>query len=260
MKMLAHLAAAALALAGASAHDFALTPGMSEGGKVAVSGLYGHPGTWEQPDERRLVALDLHTPGAEQPVSILASVQPSTAGNLKLAASGEMPAGAERAIVTATYDNGFWVSLGDDEYFNTTKKMAPAGREIVKSSHNTKFAKLLLGSGSGFDLAAGQRLEIIPLADPAGLAAGAELPLRVLFDGEPLAGAEVNSGALGDPMGHAEGLPQTDADGTIRIEVGEPGMMLIRASHSVEGSEPDLADRDNFSATLVLRVGPSAGS
>jgi len=191
MKTLICITAIALGLSCARAHDFALTPGIGEKGRIAVSGLYGHPGAWEQPDKRRLVALDIHAVGENTPVSILDSVKPSTAGNLKLIASGDAPSKTGSVIVSATYDNGFWVSTGEDQYFNTTKKMAPTGREIVRSSHNTKFAKLLLGEGDGFDRSAGQRLEIIALNDPAELADGDQLAIRVLFDGEPLAGAEV---------------------------------------------------------------------
>ncbi|MDF1751380.1 MAG: DUF4198 domain-containing protein [Verrucomicrobiales bacterium] len=258
MKTLIYITTIGLALSCAKAHDFALTPGMGEEGKIAVSGLYGHPGTWEQPDIRRLVALDVHAVGESHPTSILDSVKPSTAGNLRLAASGDKPVKAAGVIITATYDNGYWVSTGESQYFNTTKKMAPAGLDIVKSSHNTKFAKLMLENGPGFDRSVGQRLEIVPQNDPAKLAKGEELVVQVLFDGKPLAGVEVNSAALDESMSHdEENLPKTDGAGKVRIDVAKTGMNLIRASHSVESVDPELADHDNFSATLVLRFGPA---
>ncbi len=63
----------------------------------------------------------------------------------------------------------------------------------------TKYAKALLGSGTGdddaFRLVAGHRLEIVPQLSPAAARRdGKRFPVQVLFDGEPMADLRVSRG------------------------------------------------------------------
>src|ERR1700687_6087290 len=70
------------------------------------------------------------------------------------------------------------------------------GKEIY-----SRCAKSLIAiggdAGSGHDRVLGLTLELIPEANPYTLAAGQELPVRLLYGGQPLAGAKVAAGAKG---------------------------------------------------------------
>ncbi|CAN5344469.1 DUF4198 domain-containing protein [soil metagenome] len=240
-------AALALAASLAHAHDFVLAPAISEGPGVTVTGRFGHPGSWLSIDPDRLSALDAHPPGAPEAVSILAAVEPSA---LKLvASSGDLDAGPGTWVVAATYDNGYWLKLDGGKYHNITKKEAPSGAAVTQSSRELKYSKALISKGGGqdgFDRAVGQRLEIVPTAMAAD-----KVTVRVLFDGEPLSAAKVAGSSM---MGGDQGTSteQTGADGSVEIPLGKPGLQLLRVYHQSPPGDPDLSDKDNFSATLVF--------
>ncbi len=242
----------ALGLLPAAAHDFVLTSGTDAGNQTTVSGLYGHPGTWEAPDLHRLIALDVHTSGAEKPVSILKKVTVAKASALKLQAPVEKMEKTGYAAVTAIYDNGFWVSDADGNYYSTSKKEASGRMAVDKSSHNIKFAKVLI---SGEDKTAGHRLEIVLQKVPSDLAAGAKAPVKIVFDGKALAGAEVAIVTLDGVLSHDTPGVETDAEGMAELPIEKTGVHVVRVSHDVPSKDPDLADIDSFSATLVFNAG-----
>ena len=113
---------------------------------------------------------------------------------------------------------------------------------------------------------AGLPLEIVPLRDPAG---AAELPVRVLWRGRPLAGALVRAWntALGsgssprdaaarDSVGPAAAA-RTDARGEARIAIGRPGEWLISTVHMVPCADRREADWESWWASLTLARGVS---
>ncbi|MBK1833501.1 DUF4198 domain-containing protein [Roseibacillus ishigakijimensis] len=237
----------------AQGHDFALIPKMSGPTLSAVEGRYGHPGAWEKSDPYRLLTLDLHAGGEKS--SLLADVITPPAAIPQPVASIAKHEGT--VIVTATYDNGYWVAMEDKSYFQTTKKMM-AGREgVAGSSHNIKFAKTLVTSAEskGFEAVLGQQLEIVPLANPASLEAGDTLPVGVFFEGKPLPEAKVTVVEITEPMSDSSPSATTDAEGTAQVPLAQGGFLVLRTDHVAEGSTPELADEDHFSATLVLAIG-----
>jgi len=78
----------------------------------------------------------------------------------------------------------------------------------------------------------GQRLELVPDRDLAALKAGERLGMTVLFEGRPLANAQVEAftrGAEGTPV-----LPQvatTDSSGRAELQLAEAGTVLVRTVH-----------------------------
>ena len=65
------------------------------------------------------------------------------------------------------------------------------------------------GAGPGFDRVFGQRLELVAEKNPYTLAGGGELPVRLLYEGKPLAGALVMALQRGRPdkVDGPHGLP-----------------------------------------------------
>ncbi|HEY0136007.1 MAG TPA: DUF4198 domain-containing protein [Nannocystis sp.] len=78
----------------------------------------------------------------------------------------------------------------------------------------------------------GQRLELVPERDLAGLKVGERLGMRVLFEGRPLANAQVEAftrGPSGAP-GPAQ-VASTDSSGRVDLQISEPGTVLVRTVH-----------------------------
>ena len=141
-----------------------------------------------------------------------------------------------------------------------------------------KYAKTVVEVGQGgaraFDRVAGHPLEFVPLTDPAALRAGDSLPVRLLYRGQPLAGAHLHTGTA--PVrgtGGAEGSAAqggtaaledlslvTDASGVARVPVARAGVWNVRTIHILPADANSGADWDVHWATFVFPVagGPSS--
>lgn len=247
-RTLTTFAAAATLLAGpASAHDVWLT--LSSGATVPQLHIhYGHPDDLQAPQPDKLV--DLRATTAAGTTTLAAKVAPSrTAPHL---VSDPVP-GAGSALLSARYDNGFWVKAPDGEYRNTTRRMVPGAMEAITS---TKFAKLVAGPGAPWAAPVGHELEIVPLADPTVLKPGDTLPVKVMFRGQPVAGAAIVH-SDGETVIAPDKLPTvtSDANGVASIPIEKAGGDVLSVSRRVTPSSlPTLADADTFSATLAFNV------
>jgi len=105
-----------------------------------------------------------------------------------------------------------------------------AGPEVF-----SRCAKALVavgGKGSAaFTRPAGLRLEIVPEADPYGLAPGSSLPVRVLFEGKPV--GDVLVVALDLSSADRPQRIRADSAGSARVSLPRPGMWLIKAVHMI---------------------------
>jgi uncharacterized GH25 family protein len=110
------------------------------------------------------------------------------------------------------------------------------------------------GAGTGF----GKNIldvEILSQKDPSAVKVGDELPVLVLFQGKPLAGAEVS--ALGSQCKRAEGKDwdqemKTGDDGVAVIKITEAGLWLISARHKIPYAAPAECDDMMYNTTLTL--------
>jgi uncharacterized GH25 family protein len=239
-------AMSAMAVAGSvHAHDLWLT---AEGGanarRVVVN--YGH--ARDRPPTAADKILDLVAITGDQRASLLDGLEPATVRGAPVVRSRTF-ADAGRTLLAARYDNGHWVKIGDNLYRNVSKRMAP---NAIDSLWSAKFAKSVTGADAPWNTVIGHDLEIVPLADPATARPRENLRVRVLFRGQPLAGAEVERGDGLTPMKEDE-LPRfkTDADGVATIPLPKAGPVLLAIDHRVAPSEtPDLAAADLYNATL----------
>jgi uncharacterized GH25 family protein len=102
-----------------------------------------------------------------------------------------------------------------------------------------KFVKVLTNAEPGAEIAMrpiGQALEIVPLTDPAGLAAGEALEVRVLHDGEPVAATvSATFDGFSDRPGTYAYLTETVEEETRGpVAVVEPwssGLWAVRVEH-----------------------------
>ncbi len=125
-----------------------------------------------------------------------------------------------------------------------------------------KYAKTLVRIGTGKGAAAvyreplGHRLEIVPEADPYSLKTGEMLPLRLYFDGRPLAGARVVMGSTDTATATQSKLPgvRTDAEGSARLPLDKKGgVHYIHTLHMIPATGADV-EWESFWATLTFEA------
>lgn len=137
----------------------------------------------------------------------------------------------------------------------------PAREEAGKAPEPATMAesasKALLNlkpGAAGFDALSGDRLEIIPLSNPAEAKVGDELPVKVLFDGKPLSARlfATYDGFSGreDTFAYATG---SEKDGTAYVKITAPGLWVVKASHSLAETAPTHG-RYSANANLVFAV------
>ena len=116
---------------------------------------------------------------------------------------------------------------------------------------------LLRGSnvgGTAWKQKLGHRLEILPEADPSGVAPGAKLSVQVLFESRPLKNVQVSA------MGRREGKPvtvheaRTDADGRLALPLDHAGEWIVRLVHLRRCPDPEIADWESFWAAMTFDV------
>lgn len=113
------------------------------------------------------------------------------------------------------------------------------------------FAKALVNPAkdhTGFSLRSGDRLELIPLDNPAKLKAGYKLRVQVLFDGQPIA-AKVAAMSPEQPRVSA----QADAQGIVRLSLPANGTWLLRSGHHNDEADARSA-RYEATASLLLQI------
>lgn len=120
----------------------------------------------------------------------------------------------------------------------------------------SRCAKALVASGAkvpeGYDRVVGLPLELVPEANPFRLGETRELPVRLLFEGKPLAEALVVAMDRGSPQRKVAG--RTGPDGRVRLPLGRPGPWLVKAVHMVEAAEGKGADWESFWASLTFEA------
>jgi uncharacterized GH25 family protein len=101
-------------------------------------------------------------------------------------------------------------------------------------------AKLLLNVGGkavGEDRFTGMPLELVAERNPYSLAAGEELPVRLLYEGKPIEGILVTAFEKSNPKTAQK--RRTDKDGRAMIPLPTPGAWLLNAVHMIEPAPDD---------------------
>jgi uncharacterized GH25 family protein len=136
---------------------------------------------------------------------------------------------------------------------------ARAGSGLAKAAAREIFsrcAKALVevggNPGAGYDRVLGLRLELIPEKNPYLLAPGEDLPVRLLYRGAPLAGAQV--AAISRQAAAHPVAVRTDAQGRARLRLDRSGAWLVKAVHMIAAPAGSGADWESFWASLTFAV------
>lgn len=219
---------AAVFLLAAAGHAFAHDAWVEAGGGAWVV-RYGHGDKLESyapAKVRALAAIDAR--GAALPVARQAggeAVRATVAGR--------------PALLTLSFDNGVWTKTTEGSK-NLPKSEVPGA---ISATHAVKYGKTVVAWSAAVTRPQGQPLEIVPLAAGAP-AAGATLPVQVLFDGKPLAGAKIAR------AGHGKEAPfEADGEGKALLPV-VAGRQMVVVGHKWE--LPGNAEADSLSAAANL--------
>jgi len=136
-------------------------------------------------------------------------------------------------VIATVLDNGQYAKMPNGKWL--TQKI---GEKIVgadKNMHIYKYSLAILQEGAKIPALKELRLVIIPETDPTKVAAGSELPVKVLVDGKPTAGVEL----VADYRSGAEiAAAVTDNKGRAKIKVRNADLNIISAEYALPVSEP----------------------
>jgi len=119
-------------------------------------------------------------------------------------------------------------------------------------------ARALLAAGDaaarGADAPLGFTFELVAEQNPYALAPGDELPLRLTYDGVPIAGVLVSALNRNHPA--ATVAARTDAAGHVRLRLAAPGDWLLKAVHMIALPPGEDAQWESFWASLTFTLAP----
>ncbi|HEY3170075.1 MAG TPA: DUF4198 domain-containing protein [Thermoanaerobaculia bacterium] len=107
------------------------------------------------------------------------------------------------------------------------------------------------GGASGYDRALGFRLELVPEKAPKEVVGGRSMPVRLVFEGKPLAGALVVVMNRDEPKKRLSA--RTDTSGRVAFDLSG-GVWLVKSVHMVAAPRPSGADWESLWASLTFEV------
>lgn len=123
----------------------------------------------------------------------------------------------------------------------------------------TKFAKVLVenaGAPNGdiSNLVAGHRLEIVLQIAPSSVGGNGKLPVKILFEGKPIAGLRVSSGCEEMNGGKYSAHARSDDNGLAEIEIQNAGHWFVRTHFIRPHADKENFDWESFWASVTFRV------
>jgi hypothetical protein len=120
----------------------------------------------------------------------------------------------------------------------------------------SRCAKSLVLSGPATraqsDQPLGFTLELVAERNPYAIRGGEELPLRLTYQGRPLARALV---VAINKLNPADKLSaRTDSEGRVRFRLGERGMWMVKAVHMIAAPEGSHAEWASYWASLTFEL------
>lgn len=215
----------------------------------------------EPPGPARFDGVTLFAPGAD-PAPLAVATDGYHAATITFDRPG---AWWFAAVAKPVFSTRVKKSDGKTAYLQVPRHAVPPGVTLSDSTLILDCAKTLVHvAGPGFDEShlqrrTGQRIELVPLKNPAALAPGESLPLQVWYQGKPYTGDSVEVKAEHAAASHVNGglwSGETDSRGRIEVPLPAPGIwqLVVIVTEPAEG---DLAAETNHirhRATLTFEV------
>jgi len=148
------------------------------------------------------------------------------------------------------------VRYAEDEGVASQLPAGWQGKPLLRDRFARSVKSLLVvrgGGSAGFDRVAGLPLELVPLADPAALAAGGILPVRLLWQGKPMPDIQVAALSRLDPSKPL--VARTDSAGRVSFALPRTGEWLVKAVKILPATAGDGADFASVWASLTFVAG-----
>jgi nickel transport protein len=135
----------------------------------------------------------------------------------------------------------------------------PGFKQVISCFHYNIRTKAFVCAGHRREMplqGSGDPLEIIPLKSPFDLKRGSDLPVKILFNGTPLAGAKVcatYAGYSDKPSVFAQTIG-TDKEGIARIGVTQKGEWMVSVTHEIPYPDTKECDTNKYNATMTFGV------
>ena len=170
-------------------------------------------------------------------------------------------------VLTANYRPTFWSEFADDTWAQGDLTKNPTA---VACQQAQMFGKSIVVVDGGENLEAisrpiGQELEIVPLANPNSAKVGKLFPVRILFQGKPLADEIVTATAdtialMDEEATHDHREPQifsgkTDKEGKVNIIPLVEGFWKVKVKHKTPFANQKQCHENSLSATLAMQIG-----
>ena len=212
--------------------------------------------------QHRVTELALHGPTETRPISefrvegksLSFEISPTNTGSHIVALSTR----PRRVRLKAKDFNDYLDAAGLESILAMREELGESGEAAVE--RYAKWAKALIDVGEpeadeeepAWSKPIGHTIEIVPDENPNEVTAGGSFGLRVLYEGEPLAGVTVAGGKAGGAAG--EVLTRTDADGHASVTILSSGRWYLRSIHMIRHQDaPEVLWR-SFWCTLTFEV------
>ncbi len=145
-----------------------------------------------------------------------------------------------------------------EEGLDTIAALRASRHQTAAEAHEVfvRCAKSLLLSGPAepvqADRALGFMLELVAERNPYRLGAGQQLPVRLTYEGRPLAGTLVMAINRANPK--VKLSMRSDKDGRVAFKLPQDGMWLIKAVHMIEAPAGSGAQWASFWASLTFEL------
>jgi uncharacterized GH25 family protein len=245
----------------AQAHDFWIEPSTftpRPGELVTLRLLVGErlAGEALPRSDAMITSFVVTGPDGTQPVRGRDGFDP--AGMVTLAKPGLHVVGYRSRASHVELEPGKFASYLETEGLQQIASLRAARGDTDKPAKErfSRCAKALLVAGpsaaQGKDAPLGLTLELVAEKSPAALAPGDALPLRLTYDGQPIAGVLVS--ALSQTSPSANVAARTDESGRVTLPLAVAGPWLVKAVHMIPLPPGDDAQGESFWASLTLSV------
>ncbi|MCP4117580.1 MAG: DUF4198 domain-containing protein [Desulfobacteraceae bacterium] len=130
-------------------------------------------------------------------------------------------------------------------------------RGVIASGKYEKFCKTLIKAGNadqGFDTIVKDKLEIVPITNPATAGINTEMEFKILYDGKPLSTAvyATYDGFSSNPNTYAY-YTECNDQGIAKVKITHPGTWMVRVQKKLDQATEDY-DTHIMRAVLVFEV------
>ena len=158
-------------------------------------------------------------------------------------------------LIAGEYKPIFWTKASDGTWhMGKTKEDIKDAKYCKKASMSAKGIINKNAKDDSVTKPSQQRLEIVPLDNPANFKVGVPFKVKVLFEGKPLKEAVVNGTFEGFLKEKSAFHGETEDDGTTEVLALKPGKWMLEAVYKFAFSDPKICDEEKAKATFAFEI------